>query len=79
MATTSSSTPEKKKASFPPKRGQIKAEIFNGLVTTVVSTISKVGESVRNIIGNGGNKGGGSESSTPPPSTYNSEGNTDVS
>ena len=75
MATTSSSTPEKKKASFPPKRGQIKAEIFNGLVTTVVSTISKVGESVRNIIGNGG----GSESSTPPPSTYNSEGNTDVS
>ncbi|KAJ1395111.1 hypothetical protein SESBI_33638 [Sesbania bispinosa] len=73
--STASSTPQKKKASFPPKRGQIKAEIFNGFVSSVASTVSKVGESLRNVIGNGG----GSASSTPPPSGYNSESNSDIS
>ncbi|TKY48482.1 hypothetical protein E2542_SST25901 [Spatholobus suberectus] len=73
-----SSTPQRKKASLPPKRGQIKAQIFNSLVNSVTSTIAKTGESLRNVIGNGG--GSGSATSTPPPSGYNSESNSsDVS
>ncbi|QHN76984.1 hypothetical protein HN51_054422 [Arachis hypogaea] len=71
------STPEKKRSSFPPKRGQIKAEIFNGLASSVVSTVSRVGESLRNMIGNGGTSPSSSSTSTPPPSAYNSEGNND--
>ncbi|KAG4945310.1 hypothetical protein AAZX31_15G042500 [Glycine max] len=71
-----SETPQRKKASLPPKRGQIKAQIFTSLVNSVASTISKTGESLRNVIGNGVNSGSGYASSTPPPSSgYNSETN----
>ncbi|RDX96567.1 hypothetical protein CR513_20760, partial [Mucuna pruriens] len=73
-----SNTSERKKASLPPKRGQIKAQVFNSLVNSVASAISKTRESLRNVIANGG--GSGSASSTPPPSGYNSEANSsDVS
>ena len=66
-------------SSFPPKRGQIKAQIFESLTKTVVSRASKLGKAVGRIIGEGGSGSGGSASSTPPPSAYNSDGNSDVS
>ncbi|CAJ1956032.1 unnamed protein product [Sphenostylis stenocarpa] len=60
-----SETPQKKKPSLPPKRGQIKAQIFSSLVNSVSSTISKTGESIRNVIGgNGGDSGSG------PPDSF---------
>lgn len=80
-----SGTPQKKKSNLPPKRGQIKAQIFSSLVDSVSSTISKTGESIRNVFEkSGGDSGSGSASassaSTPPPSGYNSEtNNSDVS
>jgi hypothetical protein len=68
-------------SSFPPKRGQIKAQIFESLAKTVVSRASKLGKAVGRIIGEGGSGSGsgGSASSTPPLSAYNSDGNSDVS
>lgn len=78
---TSSLTPEENKkkknnlnvVSFPdlPRRGQIKAQIFNVFIKSVVSTVSKAGESIGKFSGNGG--AGGSASSTPPHSAYNSD------
>lgn len=82
MATTSPAPEKKKKnSSFPepPRRGRIKAQIFNGLVKSVVSKVSKAGESLGRLTGNGGGGGGGSASSTSPRSAYNSEGKSDVS
>ncbi|KAK4606268.1 hypothetical protein RGQ29_000501 [Quercus rubra] len=72
METTSSSTPQKENSKLPPKRGQIKARIFESFVKKVVSTASKLVKI--------GGKGGCSESSassksTPPSSAYNSEAN----
>jgi hypothetical protein len=65
------STPQKEKANFPPKRGNIKAQIFNSMIKFVASSISRDGKSKEN----GDNKegGGGSTTSTPPPSAYNSD------
>ncbi|KOM44234.1 hypothetical protein LR48_Vigan05g183900, partial [Vigna angularis] len=78
-----SGTPQKKKSNLPPKRGQIKAQIFSSLVDSVSSTISKTGESILNVFGkSGGDSGSASASSasTPTPSGYNSEtNNSDVS
>ncbi|KAK7840502.1 hypothetical protein CFP56_016628, partial [Quercus suber] len=42
METTSSSTPQKEKSRLPPKRGQIKARIFESFVKKVASTASKL-------------------------------------
>lgn len=72
MASSTYSTPHNKEkaASFPPKRGKIKAQIFNSLVKIVTSTVSKAGK----FKGSGGdNSGGDSATSTPPPSDYNSD------
>ncbi|KAL2328673.1 hypothetical protein Fmac_022100 [Flemingia macrophylla] len=67
MATNKNSTILNKKASLPPpRRGQIKAQIFSGMVKFVASKFSK---------GDGDlNNGGASAKSTPPPSDYNSDG-----
>uniref|UniRef100_A0A2N9G949 Uncharacterized protein n=1 Tax=Fagus sylvatica TaxID=28930 RepID=A0A2N9G949_FAGSY len=72
MASASNNT-----TSCPPKRGQIKAQIFGSLAKTAVSAASKVGKAVGRIIGEGGN--GGTASSTPPPSPNSSDGNSNVS
>ncbi|OIV99354.1 hypothetical protein TanjilG_17164 [Lupinus angustifolius] len=69
MATTSSSTPHKEKANLPPKRGQIKAQIFSSFVKFVTSKGGKVTEN----IGNNNSGGSAFSSSTPPPSAYNSD------
>ena len=73
MASSSS-----KNTNFPPKRGQIKAQIFGSLANSVVAAASKVGGAVGRMIGEGGN-GRNSASSTPPPSAYNSDGTSDLS
>lgn len=70
MATTTTSTTQKEKASLPPKRGQIKAQIVSSFVKFVTSTATKGGKVMN---GYGDNDGGGSTSSTPPPSAYNSD------
>nr|POE78872.1 hypothetical protein CFP56_69279 [Quercus suber] len=68
METTSSSTPQKEKSRLPPKRGQIKARIFESFVKKVASTASKLVKI--------GGKGGGSEgSASSKSSAYNSEAN----
>ncbi|KAE9620532.1 hypothetical protein Lal_00019026 [Lupinus albus] len=70
MAKISSSTAQKEKTNLPPKRGQIKAQIFSSFVKFVTSKGGKVTE--KN--GNNNNSGGSaSSSSTPPPSDYNSD------
>ncbi|GMP89122.1 hypothetical protein CsSME_00040825 [Camellia sinensis var. sinensis] len=81
MATTPSNPPK----SLPPKRGQIKAQIFASCVHKLASITSKAGEALGKIGSGGGGGGGGgggsgngrgsSTSGTPPPSTYNSDGN----
>ncbi|KAG5566834.1 hypothetical protein RHGRI_002395 [Rhododendron griersonianum] len=76
MATSPSkdSNPSNKQStSFPPKRGQIKARIFESLVKTLSSVALKTGEALGRIRKEGG--GGGSTSDSPPPSTYNSDMN----
>lgn len=73
MATTSSTTQKKKETSLPPKRGQIKVQIFGNLIKkTVTSFVSKDGSGGNNR----GDNGGSSASTTPPASAYNSDGNT---
>ncbi|XWS71770.1 hypothetical protein CRYUN_Cryun03dG0167200 [Craigia yunnanensis] len=47
MATASTNPQRKKKETrFPPRRGQIKAQIFESLVKTVVSAASKAKEAL---------------------------------
>ncbi|ONI00471.1 hypothetical protein PRUPE_6G090700 [Prunus persica] len=76
MASTSSTPQEKKNTNRPPKRGQIKVQIFENLVKAVASSMtSKPGAQGRNRGEEGG--GGGSASQTPPPSAYNSDANSD--
>ncbi|KAK9280709.1 hypothetical protein L1049_014407 [Liquidambar formosana] len=75
---SASSTPPKENARFPPKRGQIKVRIFEDLVKKVVSVASKAGEALGRI-GGDGSSGESSASVTSPPSSYNSDGNPDIS
>ncbi|XWS53226.1 hypothetical protein CRYUN_Cryun11dG0139700 [Craigia yunnanensis] len=78
---TASTTPQRKKkeTQFPPRRGQIKAHIFESLVKTVVSAASKAKEALgKNKEGSDG-KSSSSTTTTPPQSGYNSEGNGDIS
>ncbi|KAF8039765.1 hypothetical protein BT93_B2090 [Corymbia citriodora subsp. variegata] len=70
MATAPSPPRGNANARLPPKRGQIKAHIFEGLVKTVTSAAAKAG----NAIGLG-NAGATSAAGSPPPSGYNSDGN----
>ncbi|KAI3411358.1 uncharacterized protein J3R85_018067 [Psidium guajava] len=55
---------------LPPKRGQIKAQIFEDLVKSVSSAAARAG----NLIGLG-NTGETSGTGSSPPSGYNSDGN----
>ncbi|KAL7173576.1 hypothetical protein ACSBR2_032937 [Camellia fascicularis] len=78
MATTPPNPPK----SLPPKRGQIKAQIFASCVNKIASITSKAGEALGKNRSGGGRGGGGGgsgsgsfTSGTPPPSTYNSDGN----
>ncbi|EXC33215.1 hypothetical protein L484_011192 [Morus notabilis] len=65
MASISPTNEKKKKeTSIPPKRGQIKAQIFESLVKTVVSMASGAGAHSAT--------GETSASTAPPPSSYNS-------
>ncbi|PPR91487.1 hypothetical protein GOBAR_AA29200 [Gossypium barbadense] len=77
MATCPEKT-KKKKTQFPPRRGRVKAQIFESIVKTVVSAASKTKEEM------GKNKSEGcdgkscsssSTTSTPPQSGYTCEGN----
>ncbi|KAL5056002.1 hypothetical protein RYX36_036684 [Vicia faba] len=63
------STSQKEKPNLPPKRGNIKAQIFSNLIKFVASSISKDAKSKENY----DNKDGGSTTSTPPSSAYNSD------
>ncbi|KAK4606266.1 hypothetical protein RGQ29_000499 [Quercus rubra] len=78
MESDSSNTQKKKTTTFPPQRGQVKAQIFESFANTVTSMFSKLGEVVAKIRGEGGSEGN-SASSTPPRSSFNSDGNSDIS
>ena len=79
MESDSSNTQNKKSTRLPPQRGQVKAQIFESVVNTVVSVVSIVREKIVGRIRGEGGSGGNSASSTPPPSSYNSDGNSDSS
>lgn len=76
METGSSTPQEKKTASFPPRRGQIKAKIFESLVKAVTNMTSKPEAQGKNR--GEGSGGGGSASTTSPPSAYSSDANSDI-
>ncbi|KAB2606776.1 hypothetical protein D8674_006493 [Pyrus ussuriensis x Pyrus communis] len=76
METGSSASQEKKAATCPPRRGQIKAKIFESLVKAVTNMTSKPGAQGKN--GGEGSGGGGSASTTSPPSAYSSDANSDM-
>lgn len=62
-------TQNKNSQPFPPKRGKIKAQIFESIVKTVKSTVTSIA---------GGSSDSGKSSSaggTPPASSYSSDGN----
>lgn len=81
MATGSPSPLKKGNSGLPPKRGQIKAQIFESLKKAVLSVASKSGETlgIRRSSGGHGDASGSSASATPPPSGYNSDWNSDIS
>ncbi|KAI4322202.1 hypothetical protein L6164_021919 [Bauhinia variegata] len=53
MAMTSP-TPQRKRISVPPRRGQIKVQIFHSFVESVVSAVSMAEEFLGKLTGNGG-------------------------
>ncbi|OMO91437.1 hypothetical protein COLO4_18387 [Corchorus olitorius] len=75
---TAPTYPQRKnrETSLPPKRGQVKAQIFESMAKTVVSAFKA-------FVGNKGEGSDGKSSSsattTPPESGYNSAGNGDIS
>lgn len=70
------SNPRKQATSLPPKRGQIKAQIFESLVETVTSKAEQV---LAKIKGGGGSVNGGatSDPSSSPLTAYTSDGSPD--
>ncbi|GFY93109.1 hypothetical protein Acr_08g0015050 [Actinidia rufa] len=73
MASTPPNPSKKQNPSFPPKRGQIKAQIFGSWVNALSLAVSKAGEALGRIRRGGGGSSGGSTSESPPPSAYNSD------
>ena len=79
---TAYTTPQRKKKEMqiPLRRGQIKAQIFESMVKTVISAASKAKESLGKGKGEGSEgKSSSSTTTTPPQSGYNSEGNGEIS
>ncbi|KAB2606777.1 hypothetical protein D8674_006494 [Pyrus ussuriensis x Pyrus communis] len=74
MKTASSTSQEKKTTRFPPRRGKIKAKVFENIVKAVVSMACKPAAQGKNREEGGGN----SASTTPPPTAYNSDANSDI-
>ncbi|KAF2283354.1 hypothetical protein GH714_003463 [Hevea brasiliensis] len=75
MSTNSSTSQKDKKRNFRPKRGQIKAQIFQSLTKTVSSWVTKAGEALKRDRGHGADGGiSSSTAATSPFSTYNSDG-----
>ncbi|KAI3461485.1 hypothetical protein Pfo_018148 [Paulownia fortunei] len=79
MATAPPNPPRNQNVTLPPKRGRVKAQIFESLAGTVSYVASKARQALAKIGGGGG--GGSSDSSTststttsPPPSAYASDG-----
>ncbi|KAJ9698257.1 hypothetical protein PVL29_007370 [Vitis rotundifolia] len=60
MATNSSTSMKKGNTNLPPKRGQIKVQIFESFKETLVSTASKAGEALGIRSSKGGDSGGSS-------------------
>ncbi|XWS74230.1 hypothetical protein CRYUN_Cryun02cG0197900 [Craigia yunnanensis] len=79
MGTASTNPQRKKERQFPPRRGQIMAQIFESMVKTVVSAASKSKETLRKNEGEGSDGKSSSTTTTPPQSGYNSERNGDIS
>ncbi|XVF46418.1 hypothetical protein PTKIN_Ptkin03bG0025000 [Pterospermum kingtungense] len=81
MATPTDDHPQRKKETqFPPRRGKIKAQIFESIIKTMVSAASKAKEVLGKNRGEGSDgKNSSSTTTTPPQSGYNSEGNGDIS
>ncbi|XP_021278895.1 uncharacterized protein LOC110412628 [Herrania umbratica] len=80
MATASTTPQRKKDRNLPPRRGQVKAQIFESVAKTVVSAASKAKQALGKNKGEGSDgKSTSSTTTTPPQSGYNSEGNGDIS
>ncbi|KAE8656846.1 Detected protein of unknown function [Hibiscus syriacus] len=73
---------KKKVTRFPPRRGQVKAQIFESIVKSVASVASK-GKAkeamAKNEAEDNDGKSSSSGTSTPPQSGYASQGNGHVS
>ncbi|GFY88736.1 receptor-like kinase 1 [Actinidia rufa] len=65
MASTPPNPSEKQNPSFPPKRGQIKAQIFESWVNALSLAVSKAGEA---LVGSGEEEG--AVRVTPPPRVH---------
>ncbi|TYH16301.1 hypothetical protein ES288_A05G106400v1 [Gossypium darwinii] len=81
MATCPEKT-KKKKTQFPPRRGRVKAQIFESIVKTVVSAASKTKEEMgknKSEVCDGKSCSSSSTTSTPPQSGYTCEGNGHIS
>lgn len=72
MATNSFTPPRNQTPNLPPKRGKIKAQIFESIGETIATAASKAGEALGFIKKEEG--GGGSVSATSTPPAYNSDG-----
>ena len=72
MATNSSTPARNQTPNLPPKRGKIKAQIFENIGETITTAASKVVEALGFIKKEEGGGSSVSASSTPP--AYNSDG-----
>ncbi|XP_021889791.1 uncharacterized protein LOC110808571 [Carica papaya] len=63
---------EGKTRTLPPRRGQVKAQIFESFVKNVTYAATKLNKAIVRNLG-GGEKGSSDSSTTPPPSGYNSD------
>lgn len=81
MATCTEKT-KKKETQIPPRRGRVRAQIFESIVKTVASAVSKTKEKMgkqKREGYDGKSCSSSSTTSTPPQSGYTSEGNGHIS
>lgn len=72
-APSATSQNDRNRTTLPPRRGQIKAQIFESMVKAAKAAAAAAFLGIRNSRGDSSNS-----DDTPPPSTYNSDGNANL-
>lgn len=75
-APSATSQNDRNRTTLPPRRGQIKAQIFESMVKAAKAAAAAAAAAflgIRNSRGDSSNS-----DDTPPPSTYNSDGNANL-